>query len=93
MLTLLAVRLSTVLYDVPAPVTFDVEMFPAPHAKFVTVPSALLYVGSLSVMFVPRMPLMVRNCPGENVAATQIYLVPFCKLYGVLFLIFDAALP
>ena len=93
MLTLLGVRLSIELYDVPAPVTFDVETFPAPHEKFVTVPSALLYVGSLSVMFVPRMPLMVCNCSGENVAATQMYLVPFCRLTGVLFLIFDAALP
>ena len=29
----------------------------------------------------------------ENVAAKQMYLVPFCRLTGVLFLIFDAALP
>ena len=91
--TLLAVRLSTVLYDVPAPVTFDVSMFPAPHKKPDTVPSLLLYVGSLFAMFVPRIPLMACNCPGENVVAKQMYLVPFCRLNGVLFLIFDAALP
>ena len=44
-------------------------------------------------MFVPRTPLMACSCSDENVAAKQMYLVPFCKLIGVLFLIFDAALP
>lgn len=85
MYTLLAVRLSMELYDVPAPVTFDVFMFPAPHIKPLTVSSALVYDGLVSVMFVPRILLIDCNCCGENVAVKHMYLVPFCKLIGVLF--------